>query len=58
MCALLSSLNIANDPRLEEARRELEQAMLGITAKDLRESVLVRTDVHARVNDIINKFSF
>jgi hypothetical protein len=58
MCSLLSSLNITDDPRLEQARKELEQAMLGITAQDLRDSVLVRNDVHARVTDIINKFSF
>jgi hypothetical protein len=47
---------VTNDPKLEAARKELEQAILGVTAKDLRDSVLVRHDVHARVNEIIKKF--
>jgi hypothetical protein len=36
----------------------LEQALVGVTAKDLRESVLVREDVRARVNEILGKFDF
>jgi hypothetical protein len=32
--------------------------LLGITAKDLRDSVLVRQDVRSRVNEILNKFDF
>lgn len=58
LCGLLSNLNVTNDPKLEEARRDLEQALLGVTTKDLRESVLIRQDVHTRVQQIINKFDF
>lgn len=58
MCSVLSALNVTDDPKLEQARKELEQAIFGITAKDLRDSELVRHDVHTRVNEIINKFSF
>jgi hypothetical protein len=43
---------------LEQARKDLEQALVGVTAKDLRESVLVREDVRVRVNEILNKFDF
>ena len=56
LCGMLSDMNVTNDPKLEAARKELEQAILGVTAKDLRDSVLVRHDVHARVNEIIKKF--
>jgi hypothetical protein len=58
LCGLLSKLNVTSDPKLEEARRDLEQALLGVSAKDLRDSIMVRHDVHARVTDIIKKFDF
>ena len=56
LCGMLSDMNITNDPKLEAARKELEQAILGVTAKDLRDSVMVRHDVHTRVSEIIKKF--
>lgn len=58
LCGLLSNLNATNDPKLEEARKDLERAIAGVTAKDIRESVLIRQDVHARVTEIIKKFDF
>jgi hypothetical protein len=58
LCGMLSNLNVTNDPQLEQARKDLEQALVGVTAKDLRESVLVREDVRVRVNEILNKFDF
>ena len=58
LCGMLTNLNVTNDPQLEQARKDLEQALLGITAKDLRDSVLVRQDVRSRVNEILNKFDF
>lgn len=56
LCGMLSDMNVTNDPKLEAARKELEQAILGVTAKDLRDSVMVRHDVHTRVSEIIKKF--
>lgn len=58
LCGMLTDFNVTNDPQLEQARKDLEQALLGVTAKDLRESVLVREDVRARVNEILSKFDF
>lgn len=58
LCDLLSKLNVTNDPKLEEARKDLEQALFGVSAKDLRDSIMVRHDVHTRVADIIKKFDF
>jgi len=58
LCDLLSKLNVTNDPKLEEARKDLEQALFGVSAKDLRDSIMVRHDVHTRVTDIIKKFDF
>jgi hypothetical protein len=58
LCGMLSSLNVTNDPKLEEARRELEDALVGIEASDLRESLDIRKDVKARVDNILKSFDF
>jgi hypothetical protein len=55
---MLSNLNVTNDPKLEEARRELENALVGIEASDLRESLGIRKDVKARVDNILKSFDF
>lgn len=58
MCDLLGKLNITDDPELEKARRALETAMVGIDIEDIKESADVRSDVKARVDDILNKFNW
>ena len=58
LCSLLTSLNVTKDPKLEEARRDLERALANVEPKDLRESVLVRQDVKAQVDEILGKFDF
>ena len=58
LCDLASSLNIINDPQLEEARKALKRAIGNIDVKDLRKDVDARADVKAQVDDILSKFSF
>ena len=58
LCELTSSLNIINDPQLDEASRALKKAIGGIDVKDLRKDVGARTDVKTQVDDILSKFSF
>lgn len=58
LCSLLSRLNIMNDPSLEAARKYLEAALSGVTAKDIRTSEGTRNEVKARVKDILGKFDF
>lgn len=58
LCSLLSRLNITNDPSLEAARKYLEAALSGVTAKDIRTSEGTRAEVKSRVKDILNKFDF
>jgi len=58
LCSLLSRLNIMNDPQLEAARKYLESALTGVSAKDIRTSEGTRNDVKARVQDILNRFDF
>lgn len=58
LCGLLTKLNVTGDPQLESARKSLESAICGVDVKDLRESVGVRKDVKAQVDDILNRFNF
>jgi hypothetical protein len=58
LCDLASSLNIINDPQLDDARKALKKAIGGIDVKDLRKDVGARTDVKTQVDDILSKFNF
>lgn len=58
LCDLLKHMNITNDPTLESARRELEDAVGGLNAEDMRQDELMRDDVKKRVDTILSKFQF
>jgi len=55
---LLTAMNITNDPKLEEARKQLELTMLGTDLKVLKEDVHAREDLKAKVDGILGKFSW
>jgi hypothetical protein len=50
---LLTRLNVTKDPRLEKARQELEQSLVGVTADELRDSLGARQEILSRVNQIM-----
>jgi hypothetical protein len=50
---LLTRLNVTKDPRLESARRELEQSLVGVTADELRDSEGARKEILSKVNQIM-----
>jgi hypothetical protein len=56
LCSMLTKLNVTNDPKLEQARQELERALVGIDAKELRKNDDIRKDVKARVDEILGMF--
>jgi hypothetical protein len=58
LCELSGSLNIINDPQLEEARKALKRVIGNIDIKDLRKDVDTRTEVKTQVDDILSKFTF
>jgi hypothetical protein len=58
LCDLTKALNVVGDPTLETARKELEQALLGVTPQELRKNEYVRQDTKKAVDAILNKFSF
>lgn len=56
MIELLGKFNITNDSALEEARRSLESAFEGVSTTALRESAVLRSEVHDDLGDILSKF--
>ena len=54
---LLKSLNITKDPELETLRKKLEQAMFGVSAKELRDDGSLRKQVKSEVDSILSKIS-
>jgi hypothetical protein len=58
LCELLGKMNVTNDPKLEEARRQLESAMLCANIESIKESAVVREEVKAKVDAILGKFQW
>ena len=57
-CTMLSKLNVANDPKMEQARQEMERALTGVHVDTLRNSDEARLSVKSKLDDIINKMSW
>lgn len=55
LCAVLPSLNIANDPDLERMRRDVEQALCKHNPGTLRKDPRVRSDAAKKLSDIQKK---
>jgi hypothetical protein len=58
LCGLLTKLNVTNDPKLEEARRQLELAMVTADIEDIKEDADARSDLKSKVDDILKRFEW
>jgi hypothetical protein len=58
LCGLLSKMNITNDPKLEDARKQLELTMLGADIEYIKESPMVRENLKNKVDAILEKFEW
>lgn len=58
LCGLLTKLNVTQDPKLEDARKQLELTMLGADIEAVRESPEVRSSIKSKVDAILNKFDW
>lgn len=56
LCETLKSLNVMDDPKLEEARRQLEMSLENVDIKSLRDSPELRESVKVKMNDLVEKF--
>ena len=58
LCDLTKVLNVTGDTSLEDARKQLEQLLVGVTPTELRKNEAVRQDVKKNVDAILDKFNF
>ena len=52
-CAILASINVAQDERLDVLRRRVEEELTGIAVEDLRTDTRLRQDTARRAEDIM-----
>jgi hypothetical protein len=58
LCAALTSLNVTNDPALEKARQQLEDAITGVTPAGLRKEEGERLVVLHKVSTLLDSFDW
>ena len=58
LCGILTHLNVSKDPKLEQARREVEAMLAGTSIEMIRESAVVRAETKAKVDAIIKQFEW
>lgn len=58
LCGLLTKLNVTNDPKLEEARRDLETALIGTDIETIKDSSHARGEMKSKVDNILKKFEW
>lgn len=58
LCGLLTKLNVTNDPKLEEARRDLETALIGTDIETIKDSSQARGEMKSKVDNILKKFEW
>jgi hypothetical protein len=56
LCQLLSHFNLTNDPKLEQARREVEAALSGLDIEDIKHSTVTQADTKDKVDNILKSF--
>ena len=58
LCSLLTHLNVAKDPKLEQARRDVEAMLSGTNIDMIRDSAVVRAETKSKVDAILKQFEW
>jgi len=58
MCAMLTHLNVAKDPMLEAARRQLEVAMIGVDIEDIKDDEVTRANLKGKLDVILKGYEW
>jgi hypothetical protein len=58
LCELLTQLNVTKDPALEQARKQLEDAMIGVDPKELRKEEGLRLITLQKVSATLDAFNW
>lgn len=57
LCSIMPGLNLTNDPKLDELRKQTEKMIEGIDAQTLRDDMTVRARVAKEASDIQSAMS-
>jgi hypothetical protein len=58
LCEMLRSMNLTDDPELEQVRKNLQMTLQGVDLKELKKDEQVRLSVKSEIDDLISKFNF
>lgn len=58
MCKMLTHLNVAKDPKLEEARLKLERAIHGVDIDDIKDDEFKREEVKTKLDAILKDYEW
>ena len=58
MIDLLDKFNITGDPKMKQAKVQIEAVLSGITPDGLREDNAFRQDVKGKVDDLLKQFEW
>ena len=58
MCKMLTHLNVAKDPKLEEARLKLQQAIAGVGIDDIKDDEFKREEVKSKLDAILKDYEW
>ena len=58
MCKMLTHLNVAKDPKLEEARLKLERAIHGVDIDDIKDDEFKREEVKSKLDAILKDYEW
>ena len=58
LCKMLTHLNLTKDPKLEQARRDLEKAIAGVDIDDVKEDAGIRTDLKDKLNTMLKQYEW
>lgn len=58
LCGMLTHLNITGDPKLEQARRELEATMAGADIEVIKDSATERASIKSKVDAILKQYEW
>ncbi|CAB4189623.1 hypothetical protein UFOVP1288_8 [uncultured Caudovirales phage] len=58
MCQMLTHLNVTGDPKLEQARKELEKVIAGVDIDDIRDSAPMRAEVKGKLDTMLKTYEW
>lgn len=58
MCSLLSHFNVTKDPKLELARRDLEELIANVDIDDIRKDAGARLDMKTQLEETLRKYEW